>query len=173
MRRWPALLWLPVFVGSLFVLLGATGPDALLVAGSVLIGIACAYALYLAIRPSDREPRPPGARPALGIVGGFYLVAALVAGLSLGFEYALVALAAGAIPATAVTLLIALTRSKTAESGTLEDRSAEDREDSLPGIGADTRTPLGDTSELSDATQDPAAGADGRFARRPGVPDRP
>jgi hypothetical protein len=155
MRRWPPLLWLPVFVGSLFVLLGATGPDALLVAGAGLIAIAFITAIALAVRPSPDGPRPRGAIWALAGVGAFYVIGAVVAGASLGIEYGLVALAAGAVPATAVAIMIAAMRVKTEGDGDrLDDATATDGDDTLPSIGADSKTPLGDTNELSDVNDE-------------------
>jgi hypothetical protein len=158
MRMWPPLLWLPVFVGSLFVLLGATGPDPLLVIGAALIGVAFVAAVAIALRPSaDDDPRPQTATVALVALGVFYLLCAIAAGVGVGWEYGLVALAAGAVPATAVAILVA----------TMGPKDDADADDSLPGLGADAKTPLGDTSELSDANDlAPEPDSDPRFPQR-------
>jgi hypothetical protein len=62
---------------------------------------------------------------------------------------------------TAVSLLLATVRSKTVSTDSgLRDRSG-DAADPEPGIGIDDDTPLGDTSEHSDAIDDPES-AEGR-----------
>jgi hypothetical protein len=89
-------------------------------------------------------------------VTAFYVLCAIVAATA-GPGYALAALAAGVIPLTALALLVASTRAKTAdEDGRLQDRSAEAHDDPYPGIGMDDATPLGDTPEHSDADADAA-----------------
>src|SRR3954467_9523485 len=59
LRRWPAALWLLVYVGSIFILNGSNGDwDPLQLAlGIGLAAIACALAMYLALGSLAR-PRP-------------------------------------------------------------------------------------------------------------------
>jgi hypothetical protein len=57
--------------------------------------------------------------------------------------YVLAAAAAALIPVTAAALIVATARKKAAADS--------DHEDPFPGIGPDDDTPLGDTSEHSDA----------------------
>jgi hypothetical protein len=54
-RRWPPVLWLLVYVGSIFVLNGANGEwDTLQLAlGIGLAVLACLLAIYLAVGPTD------------------------------------------------------------------------------------------------------------------------
>jgi hypothetical protein len=157
MRRWPPVLWLLVYVGSVFILLGSRGRTGFLVAGAAMVLIACASAVYLALRDEQREPRPPGSAWAIGGVAAFYLVAAVTAGVILGAIYGVATLLAGLIPATAVAIVLATTRQKPAAAG--------HDDDPLPGMSFDTSTPLGDTSEHSDVLDDPATTPDGGIRR--------
>jgi hypothetical protein len=149
-RRWPPLVWLLVAIGSLFTIMGGQRAD-LLIVGQVLVFLALGLAVWLAVEP---EPGKPGARPylpwALG-VAAWYIVVAVVATLQLDWRYGVAALAAGAIPATAATLVYATARRKTrvVSDDEYEDESAEDM-GAFPGIGLDDRRPLGDTPAAHD-----------------------
>lgn len=77
-------------------------------------------------------------RVALGLAA-FYVVCAAAAALA-GGEYVLITLLVALIPTVLVLLLFTVARGRTANAG-----------DGSPGIGTDTRTPLGDTSEHSTA----------------------
>src|SRR4051812_43481475 len=67
LRRWPPVVWLLVYVGSIFILNGSNGQwDALeLALGIGLAAIACALATYLAIGPWPGRPRPRGTVPLI------------------------------------------------------------------------------------------------------------
>jgi hypothetical protein len=68
--------------------------------------------------------------------------------------YGLAGLGAGVIPLTALSLLVATVRMKTVErGGAARDPTADAGDDPFPGIGMDDATPLGDTSEHSDADE--------------------
>jgi hypothetical protein len=140
-------------VASLLILRGASGGwrPALLVAGGVIaVGLAV-LALHLATSAYEDRPRPPAVTWSIAGLVLFYVLLAAAAGLA-GPEYALAALAAGLIPLTALCLLLAMARSKTLEAdGVLKDESAERDEDPFPGIGFEDQTPVGDTTEHSDA----------------------
>jgi hypothetical protein len=152
MRSWPPFAWLAVYVGSVLILMGSRGDAGLLIAGGVLVALALGYGVHRALRPSRADPRVPGTGWWLGGLATFYAIAATAAGVLLGVDYALVTLAAGAIPGTAVALVLATVRSKSAHSGEgVRDASADRGDDPFPGIGADSSTPLGDTSEHSGA----------------------
>src|SRR3954451_17481270 len=86
LRRWPAALWLLVYVGSIFVLNGSNGEwDPLqLVLGVGLAAVACALALYLAFGPWPGHERPRGTGLLIGGVLGFYLICALAAAIFAG-----------------------------------------------------------------------------------------
>jgi hypothetical protein len=145
MRRWPPLLWLPVYVASELILLGSHRRWELLVPGIALALIAFGMALRWALR-RDGRPRPRWFVWAVGGVAAYYLASAAAAAL-VGPGYVVAALLAGVIPMTAAALLLATVRAKTAEEdGRLRDVSGE-RDDAFPGIGLDDATPLGDTSE--------------------------
>jgi hypothetical protein len=153
MRRWPAVLWLPVYIGSLLILNGAHGRSdpGELAAGIGLAVVACCLAMYLAIGPWRGHPRPKGLLWAIGGVAAFYVVCAVAAEIFAGRDAALATLLAGVIPLTAVALWIALARSKTvARGGARRDPSASDSEDPFPAIGIDDARPLGDTPEAHD-----------------------
>jgi hypothetical protein len=153
MRHWPPVLWLLVYPASLLILVGVSGrrEPGILVTGAVLALAAAGLSIYLALGRWDDRPRPPMVYWALGGLVGFYLVIAAAAAAA-GPEYALAGVLAGVIPLTGLCLLIALTRSKTRESGgVLQDESAVRDQDPYPGIGMDEATPLGDTPEHSDA----------------------
>jgi hypothetical protein len=149
LRRWPPVVWILVYVGSIFVLMGSQR-FSLLVVGLGIIALAFGIALHLASR---REPGRPPPAPLWAILGGialFYLVAAAVAA-PLGAAYAIAALLASLIPMTAVTLAFATARNRThASGGRLHDPTAEEEDDPLPAVGMDDATPLGDTPEAHD-----------------------
>lgn len=153
MRRkldtWPPTVWLAVYVSSLLVLMGSQRAE-LAVAGMGVLLIAFGIAIYLAVRPLPGHPPPKGFAPLMAGLAAFYIISAAAAA-QLGPEYALAALLAGTVPATAATLTYATARRKTrmGEDGHLEDLSAEDRSP-FPGIGMDDKTPLGDSPELHD-----------------------
>lgn len=147
LRRFPGLLWLPVYVGSVFVLMGSY-KAGLLIVGVASLLLALCGALYLALRRERGRPRPARFLPVLGGLAAFYLLAAALAA-PLGARYAIAALLAGAIPTTAVAIVVATTRAKTtAVDGRLRDTSADDHHDPIPGIGLDDATPLGDSPEV-------------------------
>ena len=77
-------------------------------------------------------------RVALGLAA-FYVVCAAAAAVA-GGEYVLITLLVALVPIALVLLLFAVARGKTANAA-----------DGAPGIGTDTATPLGDTSEHSTA----------------------
>ncbi|MCW2983026.1 MAG: hypothetical protein JWR63_596, partial [Conexibacter sp.] len=154
MRRYPAFLWLPVYVGSLFILNGGNpgwGPVQLTI-GIGLVLVACVGATYLALGPWPGRPRPRGLGWLVGGVVGFYVVSAIAAAAFTGPDEAIAVLLAGAIPLTAVSIWLAHARAKTAgaEDGELRDAVAEDHEDPVPGIGLEDRRPLGDTPAAHD-----------------------
>jgi hypothetical protein len=149
LETWPPAVWLAVYVGSLFVLMGAQR-EALGVIGLSLVLIAFGAAIYLAVRPLPGRPPPKGYAPLMGGLSAFYIISAIAAA-NVGPDYAIAALLAGTIPATAATLTYATARRKTrqAEDGHMEDLSTEDQSP-FPGIGMDDKTPLGDSPELHD-----------------------
>jgi hypothetical protein len=61
-RSWPPVLWLLVYVGSLFILNGGNGQrdplEPALGIGLATVACACAEAMFLAIGPWARRPRP-------------------------------------------------------------------------------------------------------------------
>src|SRR4051812_50120153 len=79
LRRWPPVLWLLVYVGSIFILNGGNGKwDTLeLALGIGLAVLACLLAIYLAVGPWRGRPRWTG--PLIGGVFAFYAVCALPA----------------------------------------------------------------------------------------------
>jgi hypothetical protein len=146
LRRWPALLWLPVYIGSVFVLMGSHKAGLLAVGAAALL-TAFAGALYLALREEPGRPRRARFVPVLAGVIVIYVVAAIAAA-PLGPEYAVAALVAGVIPTTAVAIMIATSREKSVESDDgLHDTAADDR-GPFPGVGLDDSTSLGDTPEV-------------------------
>jgi hypothetical protein len=145
-------VWVLVSVGSLFLLEGYDGPHlnplALAIGIALIVG-ACAVSCYLAFGRWRDRPAPRGLAWMIPATAAFYLVCAIF-GLFAGETYAIVALAAGLIPLTAATLIVATVRAKTSVEGRqLRDAAADDHRDPLPGIGADDSTPLGDTPEHS------------------------
>ena len=149
LNTWPPALWLAVYIGSLLVLMGSQRAD-LGVVGIALVLIAFGGATYLAVRPSPGNPPPRGFAALMAGLGAFYLISAAAAAV-LGPEYALAALLAGTVPATAAALTYATARRKTRlrEDGHLEDLSVEG-DSPFPGVGMDDETPLGDSPELHD-----------------------
>jgi hypothetical protein len=80
-------------------------------------------------------------------LGLFYLAIGAGAATA-GLEYGVAGLVAGTIPLTALALIVATTGQKTVEEeGRRRDASGDPEEDSVPGIGLDDDTPLGDTPE--------------------------
>jgi hypothetical protein len=153
-RRWPPLLWLPIYVASELILMGSDGRWGMLLAGAALALIAFGLSLRLALGGSTDRPRPRWLALAVGGVAGFYVLVAAAAATA-GPEYAVAGLMAGVIPMTAVSLMVAALRSKTVESDEgLEDTAAADHEDPFPGMGIDDAAPLGDTSQHADLVED-------------------
>jgi hypothetical protein len=153
MRRFPAALWLLVYVGSLLILNGSHGKwDTLvLVLGIGLAVVACGLAIYLAAGPAQDRPRLKGSEWLIGGVFAFYAVASLAAMLFLGPAEAIATLLAGIIPMTAVAVWLATARAKTGQAGdVLVDEAAADHEDPIPGMGFDDRRPVGDTPHAHD-----------------------
>jgi hypothetical protein len=150
LKLWPPILWLPVYIASELILLGSHHRWFLLVTGGVLMLIAFGLSLHLTLRHRREHPVPRWGYWAIGGVAACYIVAATAAWLSLGPTWALGALAAGIIPMTAVSLVLATVRTKTlaSDSGRRDASGATD--DPIPGIGLDDETPLGDTAEHSD-----------------------
>ena len=94
------------------------------------------------------KPMPTSAMARPRCANGTSTGAAAIADPS----YALAALLAGFVLALAATLLVGLMRSKSvAGTGGSQDASRAASDDAAPGIGIDRETPLGDTSEHSDA----------------------
>src|SRR4051812_17092841 len=138
MRRWPPILWPVMSVATLLILMGL-GPwkRGALIAGLALAVAVCATAAALATRGLRDRPRARALRWATGSVIAFYVLAAALAATA-GAAYAVAALAAGLIPLSAVLLLVATMRSKTAESGgRRRDESAAAHGDPFPGLGID------------------------------------
>jgi hypothetical protein len=153
LRRWPPLLWIPIFVGSELILNGGNGKiDPVQIAvGAVLIVASFVLGLKLLAERRPGRPRPGIAWLLLGGVVAFYVLAALVAGAFNGAGYTIAVLLAGIVPATAVVLAMATVREKTiAEGGRVRDAKAEDHDDPYPGLGMDDDTPLGDTPDAHD-----------------------
>jgi hypothetical protein len=153
LRRWPAALWLLVYVGSIFILNGSNGDwDPLqLVLGMGLAAIACALAMYLALGPWPGHARPQWSGTLIGGVIAFYLVCALAAAIFAGFAEAVATLLAGIIPMTGAALWVATARAKTRRAtGHRRDPAAADSDDPFAGVGADDTRPLGDTPEAHD-----------------------
>jgi hypothetical protein len=153
LRRWPPVLWLLIYVGSIFILNGSNGKwDPLeLALGIGLAAIACALAVYLAIGPWPGRPRPRGTALLISGVAAFYGVCTLAAAIFAGPAEAIATLLAGIIPMTGAALWVATTRAKTVpEIARERDPAADDRNDPFPGVGADEVRPLGDTPEAHD-----------------------
>jgi hypothetical protein len=180
-RRWPPVLWLLVYSGSIFILNGANGKwDPLeLALGIGLAAIACALGVYLALGPWPGHPRPRWAALLIGGVAAFYGICSLAAAVFVGPAYAIATLLAGIVPMTAAALWVATVRAKTRRlAGDAVDASAGDSDDPFPGIGADDARPLGDTPESHDdiSSHDLPPGhparrrAERRGTKRPGRP---
>src|SRR5919107_5186192 len=169
LRRWPPVLWLLVYVGSIFILNGSNGQwDPLgLGLGIALALVACLLAMYLAVGPWPGRPRPEGTGLLLGGVGAFYGICALAAAIFAGPAEAIATLLAGIIPMTGAALWIATSRAKTpADAPRRRDPAAARADDEFPGVGADDSRPLGDTPEAHDeiTPHDLPAGHPGRGA---------
>jgi hypothetical protein len=149
LNKWPPAVWLAVYVSSLLVLMGSQRQDLGIVGLAILL-MAFGVAIYLAIRPLPGHPPPKGFAPLMAGLAAFYVISAIAASES-GPEYAVAALVAGTVPATAAVLTYATARRKTKlrEDGRLGDLSVED-DSPFPGVGFDDTTPLGDSPELHD-----------------------
>jgi hypothetical protein len=154
MRRFPAVLWLFVYVGSLLILNGSHGKwdPWQLALGIALPVIACGLALYLAAGRWDGRPKVRGSYWFISGTFAFYAVCSLAALLFLGLAEAIVVLLAGIIPMTAVAVWLAGVRAKTRarRDGVLIDDTADDHEDPFPGLGVEDRRPMGDTADAHD-----------------------
>jgi hypothetical protein len=164
MTRWPPIVWPIASIASIFILMAFRKPGAMIGGFAVAIVVLC-IALYLALKSWPNRPRPPAFTWAIVGLTAWYVVAA-AAGAIVGARYAVAALLAGIIPLTALCLLLATTRVKTVEAGDgrLVDTTPQADRDPAPGIGMDDETPLGDTTEHSDAER--VAKPSRRFERR-------
>jgi hypothetical protein len=152
LRRWPPVLWILIYVGSIFILNGSNGKwDPLeLAVGIGLSLVAFALGMYLAFGPW------PGSRPRtremtwlIAGVAAFYGVCTLAAAIFAGFAEAVATLLAGIIPMTGAALWVAAARAKTVgREDRPADASVEPADDPFPAIGADAERPLGDTPEV-------------------------
>jgi hypothetical protein len=168
MSRWPPIIWVMVFFGSLLILLGYDGaeynPQALIPGIALIVG-ALGLSFYVAFGRLGDRPAPRGVAWLIPATAVFYVICAVVALLSDGGAYAVAALGAGMIPLTAATLITATARAKTTVAdGGRDDATSADHTDPFPGIGMDDSTPLGDTPEHSDAER--VATPDPRSRRR-------
>jgi hypothetical protein len=166
MKRFPPMIWPLMSLAFLFILMGLSHwhRDEILLGTVGALGVF-GIAAYLSTRGHDEDgrPRPPRMGLAIAGVAAFYIVCAGAAAIA-DPTYAVIALLAGLVPASAVLLLIATMRAKTAAtSDRPEDLSRADHGDGAPGIGMDLETPLGDTTEHSDAER--VAQPDTRFER--------
>jgi hypothetical protein len=154
MRRYPAVLWLLVYVGSLLILNGShpTWQPWQLAVGIALPVAACGLAIYLAAGPWPGHPPVRGSYWLLAGTFGFYGVAALAALFALGIGEAIAVLLAGVIPMTAVAIWLAHVRRATRATpdGTLIDESVAADDDPVPALGADDGRPMGDTPDAHD-----------------------
>jgi peptidoglycan/LPS O-acetylase OafA/YrhL len=170
LRRWPPLLWLLVYPGSLFVLMWSSRrKEGLLIAGIAMILIAFAGGVYLLFHHWPGHPRPRIFHWAMAGLLAFYVVSAIAAAFA-GPEYVAATLLAGAVPGTALALWLATVRAKTPDRERLpHDPAADDDDDQFLGVGMDTETEMGDTPEHSDAEGDPMVARQRRLrnARRP------
>jgi hypothetical protein len=163
-RRWPPILWPLVALASLLILMGLSSWDSeALIPGGALALTVVVIAVVLATRRDAGRPRPRGVLWAIAGVAAFYVVAVAVAAVA-GAQYAAVAVPASFFPLAAASLLLATTREKSTRSDRRPDDVARAHEDaSLPGIGMDSETPLGDTPEHSHAER--VTQPDRRFGR--------
>jgi membrane-bound ClpP family serine protease len=166
MTRWPPILWLCISVGSLLLLVGWNGADlnpVALALGIVLIVAGAFGSLWLAFGRWGDRPQVGGLAWLLPATVAFYVLCAIAASIA-GSQYGIVAIVAGLIPFTAVTLLTATARAKTVgQDDGQRDVAPAAADDPLPGIGGDDGTPVGDTSEHSNAER--VARPDDRFER--------
>jgi hypothetical protein len=164
MTRWPPILWLCISIGSLLLAVGWNGTTVhpvALIAGIVLILAGALGSVWAAFGQWGDRPQGVGVAWLVPATVAFYILCALLA-LVAGGKYAVAAIVAGLIPFTAATLLTATARSKTVGGdGGRQETTAIRSDDPFPGIGADDATPLGDTSEHSDAER--VARPDDRF----------
>jgi hypothetical protein len=156
MRRYPALLWILVFVGSVITLNGGQSAGGgfstpQLVIGIGMITAALVASTWLALGPWPGHPRPSGIQwMYLGVVA-FYVICAIAALVLVDGATAVATMLAGFIPLTAVGLWMAHVRLKTrpARSGD-HDVAAADHTDAVPGFGVDDVRPMGDTPDAHD-----------------------
>jgi hypothetical protein len=157
MRIWPPIVWPLMSVGSLLLLMGGTGDGRpeFLIAGGILAGLVLLLSIYLATRGQSDRPWSRGMHAAMAGTALLYVAVAIAAGAA-GPEYALAGLVAGVIPLSAIALMVATVRSKTAaDRSGLRDASAGAHDDPYPGLGVDQNTPVGNTPERSDVVDQP------------------
>ena len=151
MKRWPPIIWPVMAFASLLLLMGlGTGEDWALVSGVVLEVAVIVLAARLVLASRRGRPQPSWFPLLLGCLALFYLVSGVAAAVA-GTRYLPTVLLAALIPTAAVLLMLATVRGKSAPAG--EDLAAHRHDDPYPGIGADARTPVGDTPEHSDVEE--------------------
>jgi hypothetical protein len=154
LRRFPAAIWIAVYVASLLILNGSHGnADPIeLWLGIGLVVVGSALGAYLAFGPwPDGSPRPKTTYWFVGGVIAFYGICATVAWALAGTAYGVATLLAGLIPLTAVLLWVASARRGAVLQGDqMVEETAADDEDQVPALGADDVRPLGDSPEVHD-----------------------
>jgi hypothetical protein len=156
-------LWIVVSLASVLILMGSAGRWYLVAVGLVLAFGAYATSAYLALGPWHGRPRPRWFFWAVGGGVALYLAIGGIIGAAAGTDFGVAAVAAGLIPLTALNLVLATLRSKTAKTPAgLRDLSAEHHDDPHPGVGM-----VEDANEfLGPAKPDPEAAELERRARQ-------
>jgi hypothetical protein len=166
MTRLPPILWLCTVAGSLLIVVDYSGDDlnpGMLALGIVLVLVGAVGSLWMSFGRWGHRPQVRGVAWLIPAAVVFFLLCAIAASVA-GGSYAVVAIVVGLIPFTAATLLTATARAKTVggDDGT-RGASPGASDDPFPGIGGDDATPVGDTTEHSDAER--VARPDDRFER--------
>jgi hypothetical protein len=154
-RRYPALLWILVYVGSVLILNGTHGKIDPLELGLGIGGelLALGLGLYILLSPWEGHPRPTPMFWLLGGTAAFYLICATAGWILDNPGTGIATLLAGGIPMTAVVLWAAHVRAGTAPAADEDehaDATVQDNRDPVPAIGGDDSRPLGDTPEAHD-----------------------
>ena len=153
MSRWPPLVWLCIALGALIMIVGVGGNrDAeAFIPGVLIVLLGFGLSLYLAYGRTRDRPSAQGVSWLIPATAVFFVLAGAFAALS-GGKYVIAAVGVSLIPLSAVALIVATTRAKTAgDGGGRREQTAADGDDPFPGMGMDDATPLGDTTEHSEA----------------------
>jgi hypothetical protein len=124
-------MWVPVYIGSVLVLMGGANNKGLIAVGAAMICASFIAAVWLALGPWRDRSRPPWYTWAILAGAVVYAVIALGAGITSGWRYAVAGVLAAIVPLTALALTLAMHRRGVLGTADAEPRVVTDERETL------------------------------------------